>query len=112
MRTLNVIVYAVALVLAVAAYFKGEQRHITGDPEASKTLLLVPTLIGAFLIAGYVRVLVPEDVMRSGLGRVRPQRDISWLYSRDSYLRGSLHQFSHPASLTMWAGAFKPSQCT
>ena len=97
MRTLNVIVYAVALVLAVAAYFKGEQRHILGITEASKTLLLVlPTLIGAFLIAGYVRVLVPEDVMREWLGEESGlQRDISWLYSRDFYLRGSLHQFSH-----------------
>jgi uncharacterized protein len=70
MRTLNVIVYAIALVLAVAAYFKGEQRHILGITEASKTLLLVlPTLIGAFLIAGYVRVLLPEDVTREWLGK-------------------------------------------
>ena len=63
MRTLNIIVYAIALGLAVAAYLKGEQRHILGITEASKTLLLVlPTLVGAFLIAGYVRVLMPEDV--------------------------------------------------
>ncbi|HSE90791.1 MAG TPA: permease [Candidatus Binatia bacterium] len=70
MKTLNIIVYAVALVLAVAAYLKGEQRHILGITEASKTLLLVlPTLLGAFLIAGYVRVLVPEDVVREWLGK-------------------------------------------
>jgi hypothetical protein len=41
MRTLNVIVYALALVLVVAAYLKGEQRHILGITEASKTLLSV-----------------------------------------------------------------------
>ena len=70
MRTLNIAVYAVVLVLAVAAYLEGEQRHILGITEASKTLLLVlPTLIGAFLIAGYVRVLVPEDVVREWLGK-------------------------------------------
>ncbi|MGB7948160.1 MAG: permease, partial [Candidatus Binatia bacterium] len=35
----------------------------------SKTLLLVlPTLVGAFLIAGHVRVLMPEDVVRKWLG--------------------------------------------
>jgi uncharacterized membrane protein YraQ (UPF0718 family) len=69
MRTLNVIVYAIALVLAVAAYLKGEQRHILGITEASKTFLLVlPTLIGAFLIAGYIRVLVPEGVVREWVG--------------------------------------------
>ena len=69
MRTLNIIVYAIVLALAVAAYLKGEQRHILGITEASKTLLLVlPTLVGAFLIAGYVRVLMPEDVVRKWLG--------------------------------------------
>src|SRR6266487_1614517 len=69
MTALNVVVYAVVLVLAVAAYLKGEQRHILGVTEAIKTLLLVlPTLIGAFLIAGYVRILVPESVIREWLG--------------------------------------------
>jgi uncharacterized protein len=69
MRTLNVIVYAIALVLAVVAYLKGEQRHILGITEASKTFLLVlPTLIGAFLIAGYIRVLVPEGVVQKWIG--------------------------------------------
>ena len=61
--------YGIALVLAVAAYLKGEQRHILGITEAIKTLLLVlPTLVGGFLIAGYVRVLIPEDVVREWLG--------------------------------------------
>jgi uncharacterized membrane protein YraQ (UPF0718 family) len=69
MRTLNIIVYAVVLVLAVAAYLKGDERHILGISEAIKTLLLVlPTLIGAFLRAGYVHVLVREDVVREWLG--------------------------------------------
>ena len=49
MRTLNIVVYAVALVLAVAAYLKGENRHILGITEAIKTLLpVLPTLVGAF----------------------------------------------------------------
>jgi uncharacterized membrane protein YraQ (UPF0718 family) len=69
MRTLNIIVYAIALVLAVAAYLKGGQRHILGATEALKTLLpVLPTLIGAYLIAGYVRVLTPENVVREWLG--------------------------------------------
>jgi uncharacterized membrane protein YraQ (UPF0718 family) len=70
MKTLNIIVYAIALLLAVVAYLKGEERHILGITEAMKTFLVVfPTLIGAFLIAGYVRVLVPEEVVREWLGR-------------------------------------------
>ena len=67
--TLNIVVYAIALVLAVAAYLKGGQRHILGITEAIKTLLpVLPTLIGAYLIAGYVRVLMPEDLVREWLG--------------------------------------------
>ena len=69
MRTINVIVYVVALVLAVAAYFKGGQRHILGITEASKILLpVLPTMIGALLIAGYVRVLVPADAVQQWVG--------------------------------------------
>ena len=45
MTALNIVVYAVALVLAVAAYLKGGERHILGMTEAIRTLLLVlPTL--------------------------------------------------------------------
>src|SRR5262245_2743307 len=69
MTALNVVVYAVVLVLAVTAYLKGGERHILGVIEAIKMILLVlPTLIGAFLIAGYIRVLMPEDVVREWLG--------------------------------------------
>src|SRR5262249_3228623 len=64
MTALNVV-----LVLAVTAYLKGGERHILGVIEAIKMILLVlPTLIGAFLIAGYIRVLMPEDVVREWLG--------------------------------------------
>lgn len=69
MGTLNVVVYAIALVLALVAYLKGGQRHILGITEAIRTLLpVLPTLIGAYLIAGYVRVLLPEDLVRQWLG--------------------------------------------
>ena len=41
-------------------------------PDASPTdntfLLVLPTLIGAFLIAGYIRVLVPEGVVQKWVG--------------------------------------------
>jgi len=69
MKTLNVVVYGIALALALVAYLKGGERHILGITEAVKTLVLVlPTLIGAFVIAGYVRVLVPEELVREWLG--------------------------------------------
>jgi uncharacterized membrane protein YraQ (UPF0718 family) len=114
MTALNVVVYAVALVLAAAAYLKGGERHILGVTEAIKTLLLVlPTLIGAFLIAGYVRVLVPEDVVREWLGKESGLKGVLV-----GYLAGAL-TFGAPSSVfpsqhrfTMRAGVFKPSQHT
>jgi len=69
MKPINVIVYVVVLILGLAAYFKGGQRHFLGVTEASKILLpVLPTLIGALLIAGYIRVLVPEDAVQQWLG--------------------------------------------
>ncbi len=53
---------------------------------------VLPTLIGAFLIAGYIRVLMPEDVVREWLGE------------------GSVFPLQH--RFTMRAGVFKPSQHT
>jgi uncharacterized membrane protein YraQ (UPF0718 family) len=109
MRTLNVIVYAVVLVLAVAAYFKGEQRHILGITEASKTLLLVlPTLIGAFLIAGYVRVLVPEDMMREWLGEESGFKGILVSYIAGTFtFGGPFISFPIAASLYHAGGSVK-----
>jgi len=77
MRTLTIVIYALALGLAVVAYFKGDQRHILGITEAGKTLWQVlPTLIGAFLVAAYVRVLIPEDTVRQWLGQESGSRGI------------------------------------
>src|SRR5262249_60943167 len=91
MTALNVVVYAVALVLAVAAYLKGGERHILGVIEAIKTIWLVlPNLIGAFLIAGYIWVLMPEDVVREWLGEERGGNG-----GLVSYLAGS-HSFGGP----------------
>ena len=97
MRTLNIVVYAVALVLAVAAYLKGENRHILGITEAIKTLLpVLPTLVGAFLIAGYVRVLLPESVIREWLGEESGLKGVLVGYLAGTLtFGGPFHQFSN-----------------
>ena len=69
MKILNVAIYAVVLALALIAYSKGGNRHIAGVTVATQTFLSVlPTLLGAVLIAGYVRVLIPENVIQEWLG--------------------------------------------
>src|SRR5262247_3465207 len=114
MTALNVVVYAVALVLAVAAYLKGGERHIAGVIEAIKTILLVlPTLIGAFLIAGCVRVLVPEDVVREWLGEESGLKGILVGYFAGTLTFGapsSVSQSQH--RFTTQAGVLEPSPRT
>jgi uncharacterized membrane protein YraQ (UPF0718 family) len=68
-RTLNIVIYAIAAALAVIGYFQGEDRHILGIREGVRMLLvsLLP-LLGALLVAGYIRVLLPESVIRAWLG--------------------------------------------
>ena len=109
MKTLNIIVYGIVLVLAVAAYLKGEQRHILGITEASKTLLLVlPTLVGAFLIAGYVRVLMPEDVVRKWLGEESGLKGVVVGYLAGTLLFGAPSSvFPSQHRFTTRAGVFK-----
>lgn len=69
MRVLNIAVYVTVAVLAVSAYLQGGNRHVLGVSEGVKMLLVtLPTLVGALLIAGYIRVLLPESVIRAWLG--------------------------------------------
>jgi uncharacterized membrane protein YraQ (UPF0718 family) len=68
-RTLNIAVYVIALALAVAAYLQGGNRYVLGLSEGMKMLSVsLPPLLGALLIAGYIRVLLPESVIRAWLG--------------------------------------------
>jgi hypothetical protein len=78
MTALNVVVYAVALVLGVAAYLKGGERHILGVTEAIKTLLLVlPTLI---MISDMCQDFGPLEAAPTGVARstIRRKDDHSW----------------------------------
>src|SRR5262249_1980788 len=114
MTALNVVVYAFALVLAVAAYLKGEERHILGVIEAIKTILLVlPTLIGAFLIAGYMRVLMPEDVVGEWLGEGSGVKGVLIGYLAGTLtFGGPFISFPIAASLYHAGGVLEPSQRT
>jgi uncharacterized membrane protein YraQ (UPF0718 family) len=69
-KTLNIIVYVTAAALAIAAYSQGGNRHVLGVTTGMRMLLVsLPTLLGALLIAGYIKVLVPESFIRAWLGQ-------------------------------------------
>lgn len=78
MGFINLVAVAITIVLAAVAYFLGENRHIAGIAAAGKMALpVLPALLCAFLIAGYLRVLVPEAVVREWLGRESGWRGIA-----------------------------------
>lgn len=69
MKVLTVVLFGLALALAVTAYFQGGNRHVSGAMESGRMLLSVlPTMLCAFLVAGYMRVLLPASVVQGWLG--------------------------------------------
>lgn len=82
----NGVVVAITVVLAAVAYFLGGNRHIAGITTGAKMALpILPALLCAFLIAGYLRVLVPESLVREWLGR-----ESGWKGIAVGYLSGIL----------------------
>ena len=68
MKVINIFIISVTLALAVTAYLQGGNRHIAGLTEGIKMLLSVlPALLCAFLISGYIQVLLPETVIQEWL---------------------------------------------
>ncbi len=70
MKVINVVLIILALVFALIAYLQGGNRHILGFTQGSKMLLtILPAVVCASLIAGYIQVLLPETVIQSWLGK-------------------------------------------
>lgn len=64
-----------ALVLSGVAYVQG--KHLTGLKSAGAMLLeILPLIIFAFIIAGMVQVLVPEEMIAGWLGKKSGMRGI------------------------------------
>lgn len=58
---------AVALVFIIIGYFKGQ--HVAGMKTAfNMTVEILPMLIFAFIIAGMVQVLIPQEVIQKWVG--------------------------------------------
>ena len=77
MKVVNLVVVAITGVLAAVAYLQGGNRHIAGITTGAKMVLpILPALLCAFLIAGYLRVLVPEAMVREWLGKESGWRGI------------------------------------
>lgn len=58
-----------AVVLVIIGYSKGEGQHITGLKSALKmTTEILPLLVFAFIVAGMIKVLLPQELMSRWVG--------------------------------------------
>jgi uncharacterized membrane protein YraQ (UPF0718 family) len=65
----TVIMAAIALITSILAYNKGEGQHIIGIQSAWKmTIEILPLLIFAFIVAGMIQVLLPQELLNKWVG--------------------------------------------
>ena len=65
----TIIMGALALIFFLIAYYKGEGQHIIGMRSALRmTVQILPLLIFAFIVAGMVQVLVPQEILSEWVG--------------------------------------------
>jgi len=73
----TIIMAVIAIGLTVWAVSKGENSHITGLKAAGKmTLEVLPLVIFAFIIAGMIQVLLPQDLLSRWVGQESGLRGI------------------------------------
>ena len=65
----TLIMGTLAIILLFIGYFKGEGQHITGLKSAvNMTVEILPLLVFAFIIAGMVQVLLPQETIAKWVG--------------------------------------------
>ena len=65
----TVVMAIIAVVLVFIGYSKGESQHIAGLKSALKmTTEILPLLVFAFIVAGMIKVLLPQELMSRWVG--------------------------------------------
>jgi uncharacterized membrane protein YraQ (UPF0718 family) len=73
----TIIMGALALVFFLIGYYRGEGQHIIGMKSALRmTVQILPLLIFAFIVAGMVQVLVPQEILSEWVGAESGMRGI------------------------------------
>jgi uncharacterized membrane protein YraQ (UPF0718 family) len=66
-----------AIILVFIGYYKGEGQHISGIKSGmSMTLWILPLLVFAFVVAGMVQVLLPDELLSRWIGAESGMRGI------------------------------------
>jgi len=65
----TIIMGAIAIALILIGYFRGQGQHITGLKVAlSMTIEILPLLIFAFIVAGMMQALIPNEIISKWIG--------------------------------------------
>ncbi|MBN2088107.1 permease [candidate division KSB1 bacterium] len=65
----TIILGMLAIILVIIGYSKGQGQHLVGLKSAGQmTLETLPLLIFAFIVAGMVRVLLPQELLSKWVG--------------------------------------------
>lgn len=65
----TIVMALIAVILVAIGYSKGEGQHVTGLKSALKmTIDILPLLIFAFIVAGMIKVLLPQELMSRWVG--------------------------------------------
>jgi uncharacterized membrane protein YraQ (UPF0718 family) len=73
----TIIMGALAVILFLIGYYKGGGQHIIGMKSGLRmTVQILPLLIFAFIVAGMVQVLVPQQLLSKWVGTESGMRGI------------------------------------
>jgi uncharacterized membrane protein YraQ (UPF0718 family) len=73
----TIVMGVLAITLLVIGYYKGQGQHISGVKSGlSMTIEILPLLILAFIVAGMVQVLLPNELLSKWVGAESGMRGI------------------------------------
>jgi len=73
----TIIMAAFAIIFLIIGYSKGEGQHIIGLKSGLKMVIdILPLLIFAFIVAGMVQVLIPQELLSKWVGEESGMRGI------------------------------------
>ena len=68
---------AIAIALILIGYNRGQGEHVTGLVKGwNMTIQILPLLVFAFVVAGMIQVLVPQEVLSRWIGEESGMRGI------------------------------------
>jgi len=65
----TIMMAALAAILLIVGYYKGQGQHVTGlKSTLNMSVQILPLLIFAFIVAGMVQVLLPQELISKWIG--------------------------------------------